>query len=51
VVTVVVDGVVVVDGGRATLVDEDEIIGEGEQAAHALFPARAPAPRHTSWGA
>ena len=35
--TVIVDGRVVVENGRATLVDEDEIIAEGAAAAKALW--------------
>ena len=37
VATVIVDGRVVVEGGRATLVDEDEIIAAGAAAAKALW--------------
>jgi 5-methylthioadenosine/S-adenosylhomocysteine deaminase len=37
VATVIVDGRVVVEGGRATLVDEEEIRREGERAARQLW--------------
>jgi 5-methylthioadenosine/S-adenosylhomocysteine deaminase len=43
-----IDGVQVVDGGRATLIDEDKVLADGRRAGAAVI-ARTGLPMRTSW--